>query len=187
MIKNFATLLIFGLAYSNHATAQELHAGDIDALERIDLINESSADMAEGDQGNPLYPSFSPWDRDMQPNIRSFGRPLVVLPLPPLINRMPGFHFPGSYMPRWTPLHRFNGYIVCNPPNLNRETAVETTAGAPAQRLAKITSTRSPSTPGYPGPCPIYTINGELPQQKSHGTTILPSTGNALTRQGEHR
>lgn len=190
---------MFGLAYLNHAKAQELGSGDMGVPESV--LIEPTGELAQSDPASPFYSSFYPEAMlnqhmpgggfgygDTKPQARSFGRPLLVLPVPPLVNGMFGFHFPGSYMPRGTPLHGFNGYVVCNPPNLSREITLETAAGAPARRLAKITSTRSPSTPGYPGPCPVYTINGELPQQKSHSTITLPSTGNAPARQqGEHR
>lgn len=199
MIKNLATLLIFGLAYSNHAIAQELGSGDIDAAQDIGRMVGPSADMGQRYLGSPFYPSLYPPAMLNQPvpteglrghdarPAHSLGRPIIVLPVPPYINTMSGFQYPGSYMPRDTPLHRFNGYIVCDPPNLTRETTTETEAGAKAQRLVKITSTRSLAVPSHQQPCPIYTINGELPQQKSYTTTAVPSTRNAPSRRKGER
>ena len=48
--------------------------------------------------------------------------PIVVLPVPLPAGTAStadayGFQYPGSYTPRDTPLHRFNGYVVCDPPN----------------------------------------------------------------------
>ena len=199
MIKNLVTLLIFGLAYSNHAIAQELGAGDADAAQDIGRTIGLAADMAERDLGNPFYPSLyppamlnqavpteAPRSHDARP-AHSFGSPVIVLPMPPNINTRSGFQYPGSYMLRGTPLHRFNGYTVCDPPNLTRETTTETEGRAKAQRLVKITSTRSLAAPSHQQPCPIYTINGELPQQKSYTTTAVPSTRNAPPRQKGER
>ncbi|SEM74178.1 hypothetical protein SAMN05216404_10129 [Nitrosospira multiformis] len=156
--------------------------------EGIVPIAGSTAEGAPSIPGNSFYPSFYPSmmlnqqvpikgarDHDTRSNTYPFARPFLVLPVPPFVNTMPGFYSPGNYMPRGTELHRFNGYVVCNPPNLNGETTAEISAGTTAQRWIKITSTRSPTAPTYPGPCPIYTINGELPQQKSRNT-ILPSS-----------
>lgn len=192
MIKNLATLLIFGLVYSNHAAAQELGSGDMSVSEGAVPIAVPTAELARSFPGSPFYSSFYPpalvdqhvsaeARHDTQPYTRSFGRPLIVLPMMPYVNTISGFQYPGSYTPRGTPLHRFNGYIVCDPPKLTRETTTETAAGTTSRRLVKITSTRSPSTPGYPGPCPVYTINGELPQQKS-ATTTMPSTRNTPSK-----
>ncbi|WP_143860911.1 hypothetical protein [Nitrosovibrio sp. Nv4] len=109
------------------------------------------------------------------------GRPLIVLPVPLQgngmsgFNSMYGFQYPGSYMPRDTPLHRFNGYVVCDPPELPTEATTE--PGAVARRSIKITSTRSLAAPAHSQPCPVYTINGEIPKQKSY--TTKPSRRNA--------
>jgi hypothetical protein len=90
-------------------------------------------------------------------------------------NTMQGFQYPGSYMPRDTPLHKFNGYVACDPPDLAGETkAAGATAGTRVQRLVKITSTRSLAAPGHQQPCPVYTINGEIAKQQSHTTTTRP-------------
>lgn len=197
MIKNLAPLLIFGLAYSNHAIAQELGPGDIDAVQDIGPIVGPAADMGHSDLGNPFYPSLYPpavlnqhvpaeGPRRHNPGpAHLFGRPIIVLPMSPYINTRSGFQYPGSYMPRDTPLHRFNGYTVCTPPTLARETTTETEEGAKAQHLVKITSTRSLAVPSHQQPCPIYTINGELPQQKSYATTTMPSRNAPSRRKGE--
>ena len=125
--------------------------------------------------------------RDTGLNTHSFGRPVIVLPMQPYIDTVSGFQYPGSYMPPGEPLHRFNGYIICNPPNLNRDAVAEATAGTGAQRVIKITSTRSPSIPEHSGPCPIYTINGELPPEKSHSTILLLVDSPPTQQQGEPR
>lgn len=193
MIKNLAPLLIFGLVYSNHAAAQELSSGDMGVSEGAVPIAAPIVEPARSFPGSPFYSSFySPLLVNQHVsaeahgyahrNTHSFGQPVIVVPMEPYINTTSGFQHRGSYMLPGTPLHRFSGYIVCNPPNLNREKAVEAAAGSSAPRVTKITSTRSPSTPAYPGPCPVYTINGELPQQTSHTTAIVPSTGNVPAR-----
>lgn len=203
VIKNLATLLIFGLAYSNQAIAQELGLGDIDAAQDTGGTLAPADYMTQRDLGSPFNPSLYPPAMLNQPvpadgprsydarSSHSLGRPVIVLPVlpgPANINMRSGFQYPGSYMPRDTPLHRFNGYTVCDPPNLARETTTKTEAGAKAQRLVKTTSTRSLAAPSHQQPCPIYTINGELPQQESHAkTTAVPSTRNAPSRQKGER
>jgi hypothetical protein len=193
VIKNLATLLIFGLVYSSHAAAQELGSGDMGGSEGAVPIAVPAAELARGFPGSPFYSSFYPpalIDQHVSAEARrhaprhthSFGQPVIVLPMEPYINTTSGFQYPGSYTPRGTPLHRSNGYIVCDPPKLTGETTTETAAGTTSRRLVKITSTRSLSTEGYPGPCPVYTINGELPQQKSRATTTMPSTRNAPSK-----
>lgn len=108
------------------------------------------------------------------------GTPLVVLPVPLPANGMSGlnsgqgFQYPGSYMPPGTPLHRFNGYIVCNPPDL----AVEANSGANPKRVVKITTTRSLATPGHSQPCPVYTVNGEIQKQRDYTTRTTPPIRN---------
>jgi hypothetical protein len=123
----------------------------------------------------------------------SSGLPLVVLPVP-----LPagvastaggyGFQYPGSYTPRDTPLHRFNGYVVCDPPNSPDSAATGTNpgpnpgssanstekpTGKPATpRLVKITTTRSLASPGNLQPCPIYTIDGRVQKKSGYSTTI---------------
>ncbi|SET24540.1 hypothetical protein SAMN05216412_104145 [Nitrosospira multiformis] len=197
MIKKLVTLLIFGLPYSN-ATAQELGAGEMGVPEGIVPVAGSLAEEAPSTLGSSFYSSlYSPAlinqpgvsaqaHHDTQFNAYSFGRPVIVLPIQPYIGTVSGFQYPGSYMPHGTPLHRFNGYIICNPPNLNRDATAEAGTGTGARQVIKITSTRSPSIPGYSGPCPIYTINGELPPQKSHSTT-LPRRTPPTRQQGEHQ
>jgi hypothetical protein len=174
------------------------------------LIARPPAELTPSVLGSSFFPSFYSPTLVNQPgvsaqahgspllNAHSFGRPVIVLPMQPYIDKASGFQYPGSYMPPGTPfqypgsymppgtpLHRFNGYIICNPPNLNRDAVAEATAGTGAQRVIKITSTRSPSIPGHSGPCPIYTINGELPPEKSYSTILPP--GKTPPTQGEPR
>jgi len=113
----------------------------------------------------------------------SFGGAVVVLPVPLSADGTSGptnpygFQYPGSYMPRDTPLHRFNGYVVCDPPNnvngANGGTSSKPARAPVAQRVVKITTTRSLAAPGYLQPCPIYTINGEI--QNNNGYTARSS------------
>lgn len=132
-------------------------------------------------------PSHIPHSHNSIPNNRlpgsTSGAPLVLLPVPAGsmsgTNTPYGYQFPGSYMPSGTPLHRHNGYVVCDPPDLNKGTTTGAATGAPAQRIVKITTTRSPSAPGYQQPCPVYTVNGEIPQQKGYTTTTTPSIRSA--------
>lgn len=197
MIKKLVTLLIFGLPYSN-ATAQELGSGEIGVPEGIVPVAGSTAELTPSILGGSFYPPFYSPELINQPaispqahhdprlNTYSFGRPIIVLPIQPYIGTVSGFQYPGSYMPHGTPLHRFNGYIICNPPTLNRDATAEAAAGSGTRRVIKTTSTRSPSLPGYSGPCPFYTINGELPPQKSH-STVLPRRTPPTRQQGEHQ
>ena len=96
----------------------------------------------------------------------------------PAQNSPYGFQFPGSYMPRETPLHRFNGYVVCDPPDLSEAVTPDKATSPPARRLVKITSTRSLAAPESSQPCPVYTINGQPPKQKNYATTSLPPPPN---------
>jgi hypothetical protein len=192
VIKNLVTLLILGLTYSNASKAQEFAVQD-DAI-----TSQSQPEMGQNELINSSFyppstliggaPTEAAWERHTQHNppshARSFGRPVVVLPAPPVGNSITGLHYPGSYIPQGTPLHRFNGYTVCDPPKLVKEPTAEKVTGATPQRLVKITSTRSPAVPSDLQPCPIYTLNGELPRQKS-ATTSVPPTQNAPSRQGE--
>ncbi len=199
VIKKIVARLIFGLPYSNNATAQELGSGEMNVPEGTILISGPTAELTPSITGSSFYPSFYSPTPVNQPgvsvqahgntllNMRSFGRPVIVLPTQPYIDTVSGFQYPGSYIPPGTPLHRFNGYIICNPPNLNRDAVAEAAAGTGAQRAIKITSTRSPSIPGHSGPCPIYTINGELPPQKSYSTILPPGRTPPAQQQGEPR
>ncbi|ABB74769.1 hypothetical protein Nmul_A1466 [Nitrosospira multiformis ATCC 25196] len=195
VIKKFVMLLIFGLPYSN-ATAQEVGSREMGVPEGIVPVAGSTAEGASSILGTSFYPPLyspalinSPGVSAHAPGTQldaySLGRPVIVLPIQPYIGTVSGFQYPGSYMPHGTPLHRFNGYIVCNPPNLNRDAEAGAVAGAGGRQIIKITSTRSPSIPGYSGPCPIYTINGELPPQKSH-STIRPRGTPSTQQQGRH-
>jgi hypothetical protein len=199
VIKKLVTLLIFGLPYSHNVTAQELGLGEMSGPEGTVLIAEPTAELTPSVPGSSFYSSFYSPTAVNQPGVSAqahggtplnthlFGRPVIVLPMQPYIDTVSGFQYPGSYMPPGTPLHRFNGYIICNPPNLNRDAVAEAAAGTGAQRVIKITSTRSPSIPGHSGPCPIYTINGELPPQKSHSTIFPPDRISPTQQQGKPR
>jgi len=199
VIKKLVTLLISGLPYSNDATAQELGSGKVDVQEGTVLIARTPAELTPSVLGSSFFPSFYSPTLVNQPgvsaqahgspllNAHSFGRPVIVLPMQPYIDKTSGFQYPGSYMPAGTPLHRFNGYIICNPPTLNRGAVAETATGTGTQRVIKITSTRSPSIAEHSGPCPIYTINGELPPQKNHSTILPPGKTPPTQQQGEPR
>lgn len=180
---------MIGLAYSSQAFAQETDSFVSPAL---------SADVAPGTMGSSPYMGQLPPGQFVpppsQPHAASpygshqegqwSGRPIVVLPLPlPMnnastLNNAYGFQYPGSYMPRETPLHRFNGYVVCDPPNLTEAVTGGKATSPPARRLVKITSTRSLAAPGSSQPCPIYTIDGQPPKQKNHVTTNVPPPPN---------
>ena len=181
---------MIGLAYSSQAFAQEADSFAHPAL---------SADVVPGMMGSSPYIRQLPPGQFMPPPpqshaaspygsyqaAQSSGRPIVVLPMPlPMnnastLNNAYGFQFPGSYMPRETPLHRFNGYVVCDPPNLTKDVTPDTPSYPPARRLVKITSTRSLAAPGSSQPCPIYTIDGQPPKQTNHVTTNVTPPRNA--------
>ena len=182
MIKRLAMLLAFSLAYPAHALAEDTSDRSAMSLSAAGMAQNSldgqfAYPPANHDQVVPLVANHG-----SDSHRRSFGQPLVVVPVPLPNNSVPGFsstyglQYPGSYMPRDTPLHRFNGYVTCDPPDLSKETPAGTTSGATAQRLIKITSTRSLAAPAQSQPCPVYTINGEIPKQKSYNTTTtVPS------------
>ncbi|MBA4141951.1 MAG: hypothetical protein H0X43_02875 [Nitrosospira sp.] len=155
-------------------------------------MNHSAAGMVEDspflhEPASPhrFSPSGTAYPYSGRPIGRAAGRPIIMLPVPvPLdsgagLGSTYGYQYPGSYFPRAAPLHRFNGYVVCDPPNLAEEPASNATAKAPARRLVKITSTRSLAAPGYSNPCPVYTLNGEFQGQKSNTATTMPSGRNA--------
>jgi hypothetical protein len=169
MIRYSTVLIGFGLAYSGFPVGSAAQEVDYAAA------NPASIPTAEMGQGN-LVPS---------PPIQNHngylsGGPAVVLPVPvaasgtPGFNDTYGFQYPGSYLPRDTPLHRFNGYIVCDPPSpvtgATGETTSEPTGVPVARRMVKITTTRSLAAPAYLQPCPIYTINGEMQKSNSYTT-----------------
>lgn len=189
MIKRLASLIVLGLAYSGYsgyAGAQEANAMGAD----MGFIpGGMGQDMA---QNSPFVspgtlPNHNPYPHNSIPNSRlpgsTSGAPLVLLPVPANsmsgINTPYGLQFPGSYMPSGTPLHRYNGYVVCDPPDLNKGTTTGAPTGATPQRIVKITTTRSPSAPGYQQPCPVYTVNGEIQQPKGYTTTSAPSIRSA--------
>lgn len=191
VIKRFALLFMIGPVYSGQAFAQEL-----DSRANTDAVTGFPAGMIGADRlmyGPPsiLPGQFAPALAQPHGNHQSgrygnggAGQPLIVLPIPmPMNNGGPansahGVQFPGSYMPRDTPLHKYNGYEVCDPPSLSEGAGPGTPLSPPARRLVKITSTRSLAAPASSQPCPIYTIDGRLPTQKSHATTHGPAPHN---------
>lgn len=199
MIKHVALLIVLSLAYSGRSgetAAQELNhldagmggvpAGMMQGMTG-DVITPNSPFLSPPGANfnhNP-YPHF-PQNRFPFPYGLSSGSgylpgsPRIVLPVPLPMGAMPGFssiygfQYPGSYLPRGTPLHRFNGYVVCNPPDL----AAASTGGIPARRVVKVTATRSLAVPGSSQPCPVYTINGEIQNQTGYATKAVPLVGN---------
>ncbi|ARO87827.1 hypothetical protein EBAPG3_008640 [Nitrosospira lacus] len=187
MIKYFAKYLGVALlgavywGYSGHTAAQEASSTDVDMgafpADTQQGMAQNSPFISPGTllNHNPPTSNRAPGgpNRSAQP-----GTPLILLPLP--ANSMSGFNssygtqFPGSYLPGGTPLHRYNGYVVCDPPDLGKGAAAGAGTGATAQRIVKITSTRSPSAPSHPQPCPVYTVNGEFQQPKGYTTTPPP-------------
>lgn len=182
MVKYLTPFIVFGLAYSAYsdpAAAQEANAGDMNIGS---FPMEAGQDRMQNSPfispGTLLDHSPYPYNRIPGPDGRYSGftprAPLIVLPVPlpaggmPGFNNGQGFQYPGSYIPAGTPLHRFNGYVVCNPPPV-----------AAGQRMVKSTSTRSFSAPSHPQPCPVYTIDGEIQQPKSYATTANPAIRNA--------
>jgi hypothetical protein len=190
VIKVFAPVFMIGLAYSGQAFAQgmdsEAHSA-LSAYTSPETMGASPymAHLAPG-QFAPLSPQSHPAYPDGSHHQGGPGRPIAVLPLPmplpmnngPALNSPYGFQFPGSYMPRETPLHRFNGYVVCDPPDLSEAVTPDKATSPPARRLVKITSTRSLAAPGSSQPCPIYTVNGQPPKQKNYATTNVPPPPN---------
>jgi hypothetical protein len=129
MTKHSALLIVLGLAvYSGHSgyiSAQEVNYADANMgfgpVGMTQDMAQNSPFLAPGaapaHNHSPHYPgnNFPPRHSSGYPG----GAPLVVLPVPLPANGMSGLNsgsgFPGSYMPQGTPLHRFNGYIVCDP------------------------------------------------------------------------
>lgn len=182
-------MFVIGLVYSSQAFAQGMDSDAHPALSAYASPETmgSSPYMGQLPPGQfaPLPPqrhAASPYGSHQEGQWS--GRPIVVLPLPlPMnnastLNNAYGFQYPGSYMPRETPLHRFNGYVVCDPPNLTEAVTGGKATSPPARRLVKITSTRSLAAPGSSQPCPIYTIDGQPPKQKNHVTTNVPPPPN---------
>lgn len=198
MLKHLALLIVLGFAwsgYSSDTAAQEVNYRDVNmGSVPAGMLQGIGQDINPGTiQDSPFLfpatPNPNHYPQNGFPHGRSPGylpgAPLVVLPVPSLMNGMSGFNsmsgfqFPGSYIPQGTPLHRYNGYAVCDPPDLAAGATAGTTGGTTPQRIVKITSTRSPSAPSHPQPCPVYTINGEIQQPKNYTTTITPSIRNA--------
>lgn len=193
MTKHYALLIVLGLAaYSGHSdyiSAQEVNYSDASMgfgpMGMTQGMAQNSPFLSPGavsDHNHNHYPHYPRNNLHNFPPSRSSGypggAPLVVLPVPLPANGMAGLNsgsgFPGSYMPQGTPLHRFNGYVVCDPPDL----AAETTAGANPKRVVKITTTRSLAAPSHSQPCPVYTVNGEIQRQKDYTTGTMPPMGN---------
>ena len=170
-----AVLGLTGVIYLEHVAAQDptvmdANIGSLPGGGHHDMM-QNSPFVSSG-----ILPNQGPYSHNLVPNGRPPasrpGAPLVLLPVPANsmsgINTPYGLQFPGSYMPPGTPLHRFNGYTVCDPPAI-----------AAGQRIVKITSTRSPSTPSAQQPCPIYTINGQIQQPKGYTSTTTSTIPNA--------
>lgn len=182
MFKHSALLIVLGLAYSGHSgnvAAQEASYMDMNTGSMpAGITPDMGRDMA---QNSPFLspgaiPSPNHYRQGHLPHLphgRSSGYPpgvpLILLPMPLSMNgmsgsnSMSGAHFPGSYIPQGTPLHRYNGYVVCDPPDL--------AGGATPKRIVKITTTRSTGAPSHSQPCPVYTVNGEIQAQKGYTTT----------------
>jgi hypothetical protein len=179
MTQQLMLLITLGLAYSSYSggiAAQKFPFPDPNAAPTVAEVSPGPFIPLPG-LHNHSDPSAG---RSVGP---PFGVPVVVLPIPlpggglSGSNSTYGFQYPGSYMPGDTPLHRFNAYITCDPPNPINGTnggATSGSTGVPiARRVVKITTTRSLAAPAYLQPCPIYTINGEI--QKNNGSTTRSS------------
>lgn len=191
MIKSLALLAASALTYSGDALAQisssNLNVLSVPAAE-MPLDGPLDSGFVHSPEAHSPIPfpagpdsySYNGYRAD-----RSSARPVVVVPMPLPANGMSrlngiyGSQFPGSYLPRDTSLHRFNGYVVCDPPDISGNTAAGSVAGAPPRRLVKITSTRPLAAPGHSQPCPVYTINGEFQNQKNGFTATMPSIPSA--------
>ena len=170
-----AVLGLTGVIYLEYVAAQDptvmdANMGSLPGGMHHDMM-QNSPFVSSG-----ILPNQGPSSHNLGPNSRPpgsrTGAPLVLLPVPANsmsgINTPYGLQFPGSYMPPGTPLHRFNGYAVCDPPAI-----------AAGQRIVKITSTRSPSAPSAQQPCPIYTIDGQPQQPKGYTSTTTSTVPNA--------
>lgn len=180
VFKHLPALFIFGLSYSGYTQAQQLNSAEISVMSGTPAeMRQDSPFVYPPAMHNQFIPSVGGHNYGNHYNRPSHGGPVVVLPMPVPMGGNPGFkgtqgfQYPGSYMPRDTPLHRFNGYVVCDPPNLPTETAAGTTARA-AQRVVKTTSTRSLAAPSHSQPCPVYTINGEIAGKTSNTMATSP-------------
>jgi hypothetical protein len=194
VIKDFTLLFVISLACSSQAFAQEnsfSHPGspyDSQGTMGGGALAHGSPPPAPGQAGLPPPPAAPPGY--MQGNHQygqygnGAGRPVIILPMPLPMNNGAGLNnpyasqFPGSYMPRETPLHKFNGYEVCDPPSLAENAGPGTLSNPPARRLVKITSTRSLAAPGSSQPCPVYTIDGKPPGENSRAATTAPAPRN---------
>ena len=170
-----AVLGLTGVIYLGKGAAQDLTAMDANMGSHPggmphDMM-QNSPFVSSGILPNQGPSSHNPGPNSRPPGSRT-GAPLVLLPVPANsmsgINTPYGMQFPGSYMPPGTPLHRFNGYTVCDPPAI-----------AAGQRIVKTTSTRSPSAPSAQQPCPLYTIDGQPQQPKGYTSTTISTVPNA--------
>ena len=176
-------LLVFWLGFPGPASAQGVDAALPHALHGMEETGEIAPDSVNTPYiapmpALPVAPGTQPVGVAPVPPFAvpapQGARPVVVLPLPPPspypAGTMSGLHGPGSYVPRETPLHRFNGYVVCDPPPQHAANTAASGRNAGAEerpkRIVKTTSTRSPAAPGYLQPCPIYTVDGQLPSRE---------------------
>ena len=182
MVKSLASLILVSVmsAIVGHSTLREVLASDVGMSHDMGHIpanpypdmgfNSPFAPFLPGTYSGPSpYPPSSVYSGIHGPgdpgpgSARLFPRMLLPLPINSPIwgfQTRYGFQYPGSYLPPGTPLHRYNGYVVCDPP-----------AAAAGKRIVKITTTRSLAAPADTQPCPVYTINGGVPEGKSYTTT----------------
>jgi hypothetical protein len=183
MIKSLPSLIIVStvLGISDPSSAQEAFGGHMgtshdmghipsDQITNMGLASPFAPFLLPGGSfgHNPYLPSsvYSGIHGPGPGSSRPFPRMFLPLPInSPLWGSQTryGFQYPGSYLPAGTPLHRYNGYMVCDPP-----------AAAAGKRIVKITTTRSLAAPGDTQPCPVYTVNGGIPEAKSYTTTNMP-------------
>jgi hypothetical protein len=181
MVKSLASLTLLSAVFGilGHSTAREALASDVGMSHDMSHSPALYPDMGFNSPFAPSLPIGNHFGSSPYPpssvysGMQNYGSltgssfpfPRMLLPLP-INSRMwgfqthYGFQYPGSYLPPGTPLHRYNGYIVCDPP-----------PAAAGKRIVKITSTRSLAAPGDTQPCPVYTIDGEAPRGKSYTTT----------------
>ena len=182
MVKSLASLLLVSAmsGIPGHSTAREAFGSDMGMSHGTDHIPaDPHPDMGFDSPFAPSLPPGTHFGPNPYPpssvysGMQNYGNlpgssspfPRMLLPLP--INSSMwgfqtryGFQYPGSYLPPGTPFHRYNGYMMCDPP-----------AAATGKRIVKITTTRSLAAPADTQPCPVYTINGGIPGGKSYTTT----------------
>jgi hypothetical protein len=179
MIKSPTSLIVISAVFGvpGHSSAQEAFESDMGPSHvsagmypNLGYNSPFAPSLLPGSgSGHSPYPSFPAYSGIHGPGgpgpATSRALPRMLLPLPfnsPIwgFQARYGFQYPGSYLPAGTPLHRYNGYVVCDPP-----------PAAAGKRIVKITTTRSLVAPGDTQPCPVYTVNGEIPKGKSYTTT----------------